>query len=65
MFGAAYQRRLIWPANERMQLTWLLGAPIRAGLGSPARRRAGRPRFTRHAADASRWAAATNTCENN
>ena len=42
------------PANERMQLTWLLGAPIRAGLGSPARLRAMRPRFSRHAADASR-----------
>ena len=40
--------------NERMQLTWLTGAPIRAGLGSPARRRATRPRLTRHAADASR-----------
>ena len=43
--------------NERMQLTWLTGAPIHAGLGSPARRRAARPRFTRHAADAGRWAA--------
>ena len=42
------------PANERMQLTWLTGCPIRVGLGSPACRRAGRPRFTRHAADASR-----------
>ncbi len=40
--------------NERMQLTWLTGAPIRAGLGSPASRRAGRPRFSRHAADAGR-----------
>ena len=40
--------------NERMQLTWLLGAPIRAGLGSPACLRATRPRLTRHAADASR-----------
>ena len=44
-------------ANERMQLTWLLGAPSRVGLGSPASRRATRPRFTRHAADASRSAA--------
>ena len=49
------------PANERMQLTWLLGAPIRAGLGSQPRRRAGRSRFTRHAADASRWAAPQKT----
>ena len=40
--------------NERMQLTWLPGAPIHAGLGSLACRRAGRPRLTRHAADASR-----------
>jgi len=42
-----YPWRLIWPANERMQLTWLLGAPSRpasvhrrafgqTGLGSPA-----------------------------
>ncbi len=45
------------PPNERMQLTWLPGAPIRAGLGSPVRLRATRPRFIRHAADASRWAA--------
>ena len=41
-------------ANERMQLTWLTGAPIQAGLGSPACRRAGRSRLTRHAADAGR-----------
>ena len=40
--------------NERMQLTWLLGAPTHAGFGSPARRRAGRFRLTRHAADAGR-----------
>ena len=40
--------------NERMQLTWLLGAPSRAGFGSPACRRAARLRLTRHAADASR-----------
>ena len=44
-------------ANERMQLTWLIGVPIRVGLGSLASRRAARPRFIRHAADASRWAA--------
>jgi len=43
--------------NERMQLTWLPGAPSHAGFGSPAWRRAVRPRFNRHAADASRWAA--------
>ncbi len=42
-------------ANERMQLTWLIGAPSRAGLGSPASRQATRPRLTRHAADASRY----------
>jgi len=40
--------------NERMQLTWLTGAPSQAGLGSPVRLRAVRPRLTRHAADASR-----------
>ena len=40
--------------NERMQLTWLLGAPIHGGFGSPASRPEGRSRFTRHAADASR-----------
>ena len=40
--------------NERMQLTWLIGAPIHVGLGSPACRRAARPRLTRHAADAGR-----------
>ena len=45
------------PANERMQLTWLLGAPSQAGFGSRLRRRATRPRLSRHAADASRWAA--------
>ena len=56
-----YQSRWFWlvgrgaaKPNERMQLTWLLGAPIRAGLGSRPRLRAGRPRLTRHAADASR-----------
>ncbi len=51
---AVFPTRLWRPPNNRMQLTWLTGAPIRAGLGSPARRRAKRPRFTRHAADASR-----------
>ena len=40
-----------------MQLTWLTGAPVRAGFGSPARLRARRPRLIRHAADAGRWAA--------
>ena len=40
--------------NNRMQLTWLTGAPIHGGLGSPVRLRAARPRFIRHAADASR-----------
>jgi hypothetical protein len=41
-----------------MQLTWLTGAPISAGLGSPVGRRATRPRLIRPAAtDASRWAA--------
>ncbi len=63
VFGgqSVYQSRWFWPGscraakpNERMQLTWLIGAPIRAGLGSPASRRAVRSRFTRHAADASR-----------
>jgi len=56
-----YQSRWFWlglrseaKPNERMQLTWLPGAPIHAGFGSPARHRATRPRFTRHAADASR-----------
>ena len=44
-------------ANNRMQLTWLLGAPVHGGFGSLARRRAGRPRFIRHAADAGRYAA--------
>ena len=43
-----------WPANERMQLTWLTGCPKPSGLGSPALLRATRPRLTRHAADASR-----------
>ncbi len=42
------------PANERMQLTWLPGAPIHGGFGSPARLRSVRPRLIRHAADASR-----------
>ena len=42
------------PPNERMQLTWLIGTPIRVGFGSPACRRATRLRLTRHAADASR-----------
>ncbi len=42
------------PANERMQLTWLTGAPIHAGFGSPVRRRATRSRLIRHAADGSR-----------
>ena len=58
---AVYQSRWFWPGrrrkakpNERMQLTWLIGAPIHAGLGSPASRRAMRSRFTRHAADAGR-----------
>ena len=41
-------------ANERMQLTWLIGAPIHGSFGSPTCLRVGRPRFTRHAADASR-----------
>ena len=40
--------------NERMQLTWLLGAPNPGRLGSLASLRARRPRLTRHAADASR-----------
>ena len=40
--------------NERMQLTWLTGAPIHVGLGSPTRLQAVRPRLSRHAADASR-----------
>ena len=47
-------RGLVEKPNERMQLTWLTGAPIRAGLGSPASRRATRSRLIRHAADASR-----------
>ena len=46
-FGAA-------KPNERMQLTWLIGAPSQAGLGSPVHLRAGRPRLSRHAADAGR-----------
>ena len=41
--------------NERRQLTWLTGCPKPAGLGSPASRRAVRPRLPRHAAVASRW----------
>lgn len=52
---------VIGPPNERMQLTWLTGAPIHAGLGSPARLRAARSRLTRHAADAGRWAARNQT----
>ena len=47
-------RASLWPPNERMQLTWLIGAPGQAGLGSPVRLRAVRLRFTRHAADAGR-----------
>ena len=42
------------PPNERMQLTWLIGAPIHGGFGSPARRRAVWSRLIRHAADAGR-----------
>ena len=40
--------------NERMQLTWLIGAPSHGGFGSLARLWATRSRFIRHAADASR-----------
>ena len=50
-YGA--ERRQALP-NERMQLTWLLGAPVHVGFGSLASRRTARPRFTRHAADAGR-----------
>ena len=56
-----YRSRWFWAGrrrrakpNERMQLTWLIGAPIHAGFGSPVSRRAMRPRLTRHAADAGR-----------
>jgi len=57
------QSRWVWlgergaaKPNERRQLTWLTGCPKPAGLGSPARRRAVRPRLPRHAAVTSRWA---------
>ena len=46
----------LYAPNERMQLTRLTEAPNRVGFGSPVRLRAVRPRFTRHAADASGWA---------
>lgn len=39
-----------------MQLTWLTGAPISAGLGSPVGRRATRPRLIRPAGDVARLA---------